>query len=217
MRQRYQVFTRRDDVAPAFSAPWYWIASLYSTFFCGSGDYCRIMDARRNEPVMEWRRATRDGRSDRLPTRTLTLRLDSGYWPRSYPVVARARAWIIGALLRVPMRFGRVVILVGPCRSGKSFILERATPNRIIDKSALLRHSYPVAPPAFDLNDVPPTAFSIDETMAFDADSLRAGLQSLRGRGFAITFQAASHIDRMGLTDELAKKHRCIVLKLGRN
>jgi len=147
--------------------------------------------------------------------RPLTLRLDHGFWPRNLPVVARARAWLIGLLLRVPMSFGRVVILIGPCRSGKTVLLKRATPSKVIDKSALRRRE--VAAPVFDLADVPTNTFSIDEAIAFDADSLLGGLESLRGRGFAIAFQAERQIDEMGLTGELMKKHRCIVLKLGRN
>ncbi|MEW6343026.1 MAG: hypothetical protein AB1704_20385 [Pseudomonadota bacterium] len=66
MTNRYQVFTQRDAVKAKFSAPWYWIASMYSTFFCASGDYCRIVDAKRGEPMMEWGRATRaESRSDK--------------------------------------------------------------------------------------------------------------------------------------------------------
>ncbi|VWC79917.1 hypothetical protein BLA39750_01118 [Burkholderia lata] len=57
MALRYQVFAQRGRAKPKFSAPWYWAASLYSTFFCSNGDYCRIADAKRNESVMEWGRA----------------------------------------------------------------------------------------------------------------------------------------------------------------
>ncbi|ERJ38720.1 hypothetical protein L810_6937 [Burkholderia sp. AU4i] len=39
---------------------------MYSTFFCGHGDYCRIMDTKRGETMMEWGRATgTKTRSDR--------------------------------------------------------------------------------------------------------------------------------------------------------
>lgn len=66
MTQRYQVFTQRAATKPKFSAPWYWIASTYSALFCGNGDYCRIVDSKRNEPMMEWGRATRvETRSDK--------------------------------------------------------------------------------------------------------------------------------------------------------
>ncbi|WP_081712849.1 MULTISPECIES: hypothetical protein [Burkholderia] len=66
MTQRFQVFTQRGAAKPKFSAPWYWVASMYSTFFCGHGDYCRIMDTKRGETMMEWGRATgTKTRSDR--------------------------------------------------------------------------------------------------------------------------------------------------------
>ncbi|PRD92279.1 hypothetical protein C6P88_16615 [Burkholderia contaminans] len=65
MAHRYQVFTHRGAEKPNISAPWYCVASLYSTFFCSNGDYCCIVDAKRNAPVMEWGRAVNsDTRSE---------------------------------------------------------------------------------------------------------------------------------------------------------
>lgn len=71
----------------------------------------------------------------------IAFRLDAGYWPRNLPLIARARARIIGAFLRAAMHRGRVVVLVGPCGIGKTVLLERATPGQIIDKSHLVLQS----------------------------------------------------------------------------
>jgi hypothetical protein len=56
---RYQVFTQRGATVPKFSAPWYWLAFTYQTYFCGNSDRCRIVDSKLNKPMMEWGRATR--------------------------------------------------------------------------------------------------------------------------------------------------------------
>ena len=55
---RYQVFTQRDTTTPRFSAPWYWLASIYSTIACGNRDYCQIADVKHGKPMMEWARAS---------------------------------------------------------------------------------------------------------------------------------------------------------------
>ncbi|MBA9859921.1 hypothetical protein DEE69_28835 [Ralstonia insidiosa] len=56
MAQRYQVFTQSGSRIPAYSAPWYWLASLVATFQYGGGDYCRILDGRTGVTMMEWKR-----------------------------------------------------------------------------------------------------------------------------------------------------------------
>ena len=51
---RYQVFTDKQQTKPVFSAPLYWIASMYSTFFCLKSDYCRIVDKKFGKTMLEW-------------------------------------------------------------------------------------------------------------------------------------------------------------------
>lgn len=134
--------------------------------------------------------------------------------PVKWPLNLRTR--LLGSLIRVAVRFGWVVVVIGPCRSGKSSLVDLATRGvKTVDKSALLRRSG--VRPAFDLADVPPGPFAIDEAEAFDHDSLLGTLQHLRGRGFAITFQATHHIDEMGLSDELRHWHRRITIRLDKN
>ncbi|MDW5418104.1 hypothetical protein R6242_16175 [Iodobacter sp. CM08] len=54
---RYQVFTEKHQSKPVFSAPWYWVVSMYSTFFCLDGKYCRINDKKLGKTMLEWARA----------------------------------------------------------------------------------------------------------------------------------------------------------------
>lgn len=114
--------------------------------------------------------------------------------------------------MRAAMRRGWVVIVVGRTGSGKTLLLEHATPGRIVDKSYLLM--YRAEREAFAMSDVPRGLFSIDEPACFKAGSLLPGLQSLRGRGFAIAFQRASDITHLGLSAELTERHRLITISL---
>jgi hypothetical protein len=144
-----------------------------------------------------------------------TFWIEKGYWPSSRPAVAHVRAKVIAMALRSAIQFGWVVVLVGPCRSGKTVLLERATPGNVIDKSQLVLRSAHTARAVFDLSDVPPSVFSIDEPRAFDPGSLLAALQTLRGRGFAIAFQHERELDESGMGDELRSKHRSLWVRLG--
>lgn len=57
--KRFQVYTAKDAVSPAFSAPWRWLANLYAQRHAVAADshYCRIDDARRKTTVHEWAKA----------------------------------------------------------------------------------------------------------------------------------------------------------------
>lgn len=144
-------------------------------------------------------------------TRPKVIRVGT-YDPRRHPRLARAGAWMIGRFLRAAMKRGWVIVMIGPTRTGKTFMLERATPGKVINKKSLALNS--AGPAAFDLSEVPSGLFSIDEPTVFDRGSLLGGIETLRGRGFAITFQQSRMIDELGLTKELQTNHRCIALHL---
>ncbi|MDR8092950.1 hypothetical protein KPB05_36445 [Burkholderia gladioli] len=140
----------------------------------------------------------------------LTVRLNPVRWPIGI------RSHFLGSLIRVAVRFGWVVVVIGPCRSGKSTLLNLAMRDaKTIDKAALLRRSS--ARPVFDLADLAPGPIAIDEAEAYDRDSILGALQHLRGTGFAITFQSPEHIDWMGLSDELRNWHRRITIRLDKD
>ncbi|WP_322075487.1 hypothetical protein [Burkholderia cenocepacia] len=163
--------------------------------------------------IVEDANQTRIQRRKRPATVTnVTVRLNPVTWPLN------GRSRLLASFIRVAVRFGWVVVVIGPCRSGKSILLDRAMRGAtIIDKSALLRRARVFARPAFDMSDVPAGPFAIDEAEAFDRDSLLGGLELLRGRGFAIVFQTVRHIEEMGLSDELRSKHRLITMRLDKH
>ncbi|WP_321967199.1 P-loop NTPase family protein [Burkholderia cepacia] len=153
----------------------------------------------------------------RLPVkrRSRTIRLGDGYWPAGFPWLARARARLIGARLRIAMRRGWVVVLVGRRGTGKTVLLERATPGQIIDKSSLFPGIVDTQRPQLKLAEIPDGPFSIDEPMALEESSLRDAIEALRGRGFAVAFQARRHVRHLGLEQELNERHRCLWVELG--
>lgn len=55
---RFQVFiSKQNDAKSKFSAPWYWIASMYVSIFWIDGNYCRIDDTKSGKTMLEWVRA----------------------------------------------------------------------------------------------------------------------------------------------------------------
>lgn len=147
--------------------------------------------------------------------RNKTTRLSEGYWPARYPWLARARARLIGARLSQAMRRGWVVVLVGRCGTGKTALLELATPGQVIDKSSLFQRNVEAQRPQLTLAEIPGEPFSIDEPTALDEVSLRLVFEALRGRGFAVAFQARGHVRHLGLEQELNEQHRCLWVELG--
>jgi hypothetical protein len=167
--------------------------------------------------ALRFRRLARATKAGLRRRRTTVDRMDAhlkfgGYWPRSVPILANARAWAVALMLRLPMWCGRVVVVVGPCRSGKSVLLERATPGKVITQTVETLQPHPRS---FDLFEIPNSAFSIDEPMMFERRSLLSGLEALRGRGFALAIQNVDHLEMSGISDELLNYHDCIFIELG--
>ncbi len=131
--------------------------------------------------------------------------------PMQAPTTERVRAWAIALILRLMLRLGFAVILVGAARSGKTFLLTRTTPGRIIDESDYWKRS--TKPPSFDVACLPASPFAIDEAMAFESDSLAAGIGQLKDRGFVVAVQQMGDLSRSGIAAALAGK-RLMVIQL---
>lgn len=114
----------------------------------------------------------------------------------------RIHGWAIAAFVRCLMLLGYVVVLVGRCRSGKSLILERATPGKILDKMEELIHTG--IPPTLSTAELPSGQFSIDEAAQFEPSSLLGVIASLRGRAFAISMQNPRDLAKLGLNEAQA-------------
>lgn len=131
--------------------------------------------------------------------------------PSMSPWLTPLRAWVVGLVLRVALRLRFVVVLVGVARSGKTYLLERTTPGKIIDESQYWRTS--TKPPVFDVSTVPNGFFAIDESAAFEGGSLCEGIKRLASRAFIICVQKRNDLDNMKIREALNGR-RILVLEI---
>ena len=89
--------------------------------------------------------------------------------------------------LRKYMDRGGILVIIGPSRAGKTCLLERLTPLRIIDNSRSGSARTAPVPP----EDVPSGLFAIDETHAHDQRDIVRVITDMgtENRGFALVFQ----------------------------
>lgn len=150
----------------------------------------------------------------RRPNQPFVLSVGQGFWPRRWRAVALARSWLIARFVRAALNRNRVILLIGETGSGKTLLLERATPGRIIDHSQSVLNAGIKG--AVNVAEIPHGPFSIDETMCHDAASVLRALEVSRGRGFALSLQDVQHIKLMGLSQELSRNHRCVFVNITR-
>lgn len=129
--------------------------------------------------------------------------------PMQAPTAESVRAWAIALVLRIMLHLGYVVLLIGVARSGKTFLLARTTPGRILDESGYWQRS--TQQPSFDVSCLPESPFAIDEAMAFEQRSLTAGIAQLKNRGFVIALQQIEDLSRSGIATALAGKRVMVV------
>lgn len=106
---------------------------------------------------------------------------------------------------------GYVVFLIGHCRTGKTYLLQRTTPGKVIDGSE--GWEQPSGAFRFDAGALPVGAFSIDELAGFNARSLRDWVETGSGkRSFILAAQTMSDIDDRGLVQLLQSMGRKVLI-----
>lgn len=110
------------------------------------------------------------------------------------------------------MHLGFIIVLIGPSRSGKSYLLERIFHGSIIDR---LREMTDTGKrQEFSLSDIPRSgAFAIDEISTFDPLSLFNGVIELakRGRRFALTAQDLRDVGEANIARALMERRVLVV------
>lgn len=119
------------------------------------------------------------------------------------------RAWMVSLVLRVALRLRFVVLLIGVARSGKTYLLERTTPGKIIDESQYWR--YAANSPLFNLSTVPDGFFAIDESTTFESASLFESIKRMKDRSFVVSAQRYEDALHIGTA---LKGRRILVLHL---
>lgn len=121
------------------------------------------------------------------------------------------RAYFEGLRVRLLLACGFGVVVVGGCGSGKTFLLERALPGRVIrpENSMLLRQGIKQPLP----DKLPVEAFALDEPMAYEPDAIRKAIPVLRGKRVAFAVQSLSHFEQLGLFELF--EERLVVVFVG--
>lgn len=111
----------------------------------------------------------------------------------------------IALCLRIAMLFGFIVVLIGKSRSGKTLIIERTTPGKVVCKVDGVANG---TRPSLSISDLPKGRYSIDEIGFYDRDSLQATIQGSLERTFVLSFQNESDLRGFGLDKLLANRRR---------
>lgn len=119
-----------------------------------------------------------------------------------------AYAKLLALAVRILMKMGFVVLIIGHTRSGKSLILESATPGKVICKLNQASSKAKIT-----VDELPSGNFSIDEVSIYDQNQLAEVIESVSNRTFAISLQNESDLKEYALTSRL-KNRRKLVLRL---
>lgn len=119
------------------------------------------------------------------------------YNPHNHPRREAFRVYIQGLRLKFLLSCGFGVVLVGRCASGKSFMLEKALPGRVVvpDREAILSGRLG----AFDMAKMPNGMFALDESVYFDRSDLLRAFPELRERQVVFAMQALGHTTLLNL------------------
>ncbi|MGG5276269.1 hypothetical protein [Pseudomonas syringae pv. coryli] len=124
------------------------------------------------------------------------------------------RARLLGLYVKWHLHQGRGVVVVGQCGAGKTFLLSRAFPGRVVspDMPSILAGRRT----AFELRAMPSGMFAVDESSYFEATTFRNAFEGLKLRKVAFAVQHVSHIRSLKL-HELFKDRLRIVFLGSRN
>jgi hypothetical protein len=107
----------------------------------------------------------------------ILLTLESPF-KNSQSIRQRLRRAMIVLGVRAALAAGYVVVLIGPCRSGKTYTLQRALKGRVIDKKGVVLRTCAWGDRPFLLTpeEIPEGCFGVDEVMLISKESLAAAL-----------------------------------------
>ena len=145
----------------------------------------------------------------KTPKKPLRHFRTSRFDPMRSPRITLIRAWIFSVLIKLTNYFGVSVILLGPARSGKTYLLEKIVGEKIIDGRQAAKELNWRNEPALDLQLIPNGSFGIDEAQLFSAHSLSKELKTLSNRDCILCFQSFEQFKNL-----LKLNHRFLVLEL---
>ena len=119
------------------------------------------------------------------------------YNSQNHPRREDFRVYIQGLRLKFLLGCGFGVVMVGRCASGKSVMLEKALPGRVVvpDREAILSGRLG----AFDMAKMPNGMFALDESIYFDRFDLFRAFPELQKRQVVFAMQALGHTTLVNL------------------
>lgn len=139
-------------------------------------------------------------------SQTGTSVIDQYHWalvarrfsPRTSPLwFERVRYHLHALRIRLFARWGYVVVVVGRCGSGKTVLLEKALPGRIVSPDIDLLSRTPRKP--LDEASLPAGLFGVDEAAKYDWAHTRKVFPGLSERKAVFTVQSVGQIFDLGL------------------
>ena len=121
------------------------------------------------------------------------------------------RARLHGLRIKVLAQCGYGVVVVGRCGTGKTFMLERALPGKVIKPYLNFLSHKPREP--LDVDKLPDGICAVDEAGFYDWDKTRESFPALRGRKVVFTVQDIGQILTLGLHDLF--QNRLIIVFIG--
>ncbi len=147
-----------------------------------------------------------------VPPLTLRFPLAAG-WGASWRSRLVMQVTALG--IRMALWLGFLVVVVGVCRSGKTALLVRALPGRVVNlKEDVLAAASIGQRPSLRQTKIPAGTFAIDEFEALDPRTIEQDLNELLERAFAISVQSSAGLAQLGAQKWMAGRRR-IEITLG--
>lgn len=121
------------------------------------------------------------------------------------------RARLHGLRIKLLSKCGYGVVVVGRCGTGKTFMLERALPGKVVQPDRDLLNPMPREP--LDTNKLPSGICVVEEAAQYDWARTRASFPTLRERKVIFTVQDIGQILTLGLHD--LYRNRLVIVFIG--
>lgn len=138
------------------------------------------------------------------------IRFIPRFEPANHPRREAYRAFLHGLRIKILLMCGYGVVIVGRCRSGKTYLLERALPGRVFgpDRAAVLAGKLG----CFNIGSAPKGMFAVDEPTYFKPSDLHSCFPALRKRKVVFAVQALTHLTRLKLEELFAQRLKIVYL-----
>lgn len=114
---------------------------------------------------------------------------------------------VIGYVVRIAMSCGFVPVLIGKAGSGKTLILESATPGQVFG-NALNEKAMPNSTPVWT---IPEGGFSIEELTHYPSNYMSELLINISDRKFALSAQSTDSLTNIGLDTALRNRRKLFI------